>query len=83
MSKTIECKILSPVESLFSGSIEQVKLPLGNGGSFAVLHDHAPLLAKFSKGEITVSSEGQEKTINSETGGIAKVKNNTITILVK
>ena len=83
MSKSIPCKILSPEKTLFEGDVEQIKLPLWDGGNFAVLNDHAPLLGQFANGEMILSCDGQEKKLTSQSGGIAKILDNTITILVK
>ena len=83
MSNLIDCKVLSPEESLFNDKIEKAKLPLGNGASFAILHDHAPLISKFFEGGIILTAEGKEKKIKSENGGIVKVSNNKVAILIK
>ena len=47
-------EIITPDKKVFSGDVEEVKLP-GADGSFGILNNHAPIIATLKKGTVKVT----------------------------
>jgi F-type H+-transporting ATPase subunit epsilon len=80
--KTLTLELLTPDKSFFSGEINAVKVP-GSEGSFAVLFNHAPIIAMLSQGMIKItlpSGATQQFQIMS---GVIEVYCNEVTILAE
>jgi F-type H+-transporting ATPase subunit epsilon len=73
-------KIITPDETLFEGQAETVFLP-GAKGRFQILDNHAPLVSNLAKGEIKLTSSGEEKTFDIS-GGVVEVLKNQVVVLV-
>ena len=59
-----------------------IQLP-GSMGSFEVLQNHAPLIARIDKGKIKIIDEGRNKFYLDVNPGIVEVKDNKIVILTE
>ena len=53
---TFNFELVSPERLLFSGPVQQVVVP-GTEGDFAVLKDHAPVMATLRPGVAVVTDE--------------------------
>jgi F-type H+-transporting ATPase subunit epsilon len=73
-------KVLSPKEFIYEGDVVLVQLP-GSMGSFEILHNHAPLIARIDKGKIKIIDEGRNKFYLEVNPGIVEVKDNHIVVL--
>ncbi|MBW6478694.1 MAG: ATP synthase F1 subunit epsilon [Bacteroidales bacterium] len=75
-------KVLSPEEFIYEGEVVLVQLP-GSMGSFEILHNHAPLIARIDKGKIKIIDEGRNKFYLEVNSGIVEVKDNHIVVLTE
>lgn len=75
-------KVLSPDEFIYEGEVVLVQLP-GSMGSFQILHNHAPLIARIDKGKIKIIDEGRNKFYLEVNPGIVEVKDNNIVVLTE
>ncbi|MFN3554427.1 MAG: ATP synthase F1 subunit epsilon [Bacteroidales bacterium] len=78
----MELKVLSPEKFIYEGEVVLVQLP-GSMGSFEILHNHAPLIARIDKGKIKIIDEGRNKFYLEVNPGIVEVKNNKIVVLTE
>ena len=79
MDKTLRLVIVTPMGTPLDTTAESVTLP-GKDGSFGVLYGHAEMLAALTEGELVYRSGG-EVGRQAISGGIAQIKNNTVTVL--
>ena len=79
VDKSLRLVVVTPVGTLLDTTAESVTLP-GKDGSFGVLYGHTEMLAALTEGELVYRSDGKaaKQKIN---GGLAKIKNNTVTVL--
>ncbi len=77
----MQIEIVSPERMIYSGEVQQVRVP-GSAGSFAVLHNHAPIMSTLEKGRIKVTKLGGHVLFFDILSGVIQVKDNSITILV-
>ncbi|MDD2565125.1 MAG: ATP synthase F1 subunit epsilon [Salinivirgaceae bacterium] len=77
----MQIEILTPESLLYSGDIQQVRVP-GTSGSFAVLHNHAPIMSTLEKGQIKITEHSGENIYFDIHGGVIQVTKNIITILI-
>jgi len=75
-------EIVTPEKVVFQGDVTLVSVP-GEGGSFSILKDHAPIVASLKQG--TIRLEGKfvsdfEYTCNS---GVIECIKNHVTILIE
>jgi F-type H+-transporting ATPase subunit epsilon len=75
-------KVISPNDFLYEGNVVLVQFP-GTMGSFEVLNNHAPLIARIEKGKIKIIDEGRNKFFLEVTPGIVEVKDNQIVVLTE
>lgn len=78
----MQLKILSPKEFIYEGKVVLAQFP-GTKGSFQVLHNHAPLIARVDKGKIKIIDEERNKFFLQVMPGIVEVKNNMIVLLTE
>jgi F-type H+-transporting ATPase subunit epsilon len=80
MSKTIQLKIVTPTKTIFEGDVQNFTAP-GAVGTFQVLFNHAPIVAKLIPGMLkyVLSSGGEEHYYIS--GGFLELHKNTGTVL--
>ena len=75
-------KVISPDKEIYEGEVVLVQLP-GSKGSFEILHNHAPLIARLDKGKIKIIDEGRNKFYLEINPGIVEVKDNRIIVLTE
>ena len=79
-TKDFTVEIVTPVETKFEGTCEEIVLP-GIEGEMAVLGGHAPLLTMLSPG-VTVTVQGGERKVLSTGEGFATIAENKVVCLV-
>jgi F-type H+-transporting ATPase subunit epsilon len=73
-------KVISPENYIYEGEIVLVQLP-GSMGSFEILHNHAPLIARIDKGKLKIIDESRNKFYLEVNSGVVEVKDNNIVVL--
>lgn len=73
--------VLSPDKEIFSGAVKSVQVP-GEGGSFQMLENHAPIVSSLSKGVVNVVKANGEKMSFKVDGGFVEMLNNEVSLLV-
>lgn len=81
MADTFKFELVSPERVLLSESAEQVVLP-GAEGDFAVLANHAPMIATLRPGVLDVQLPGGPRRIFVK-GGFAEVEPDRLTVLAE
>src|ERR1700688_4861675 len=76
---TFHFDLVSPEKLAFSGEVDQVDVP-GGEGDFGVLAGHAPVVAAIRPGILTVMSGGTQQKI-IVLGGLAEVSDKGLTVL--
>jgi F-type H+-transporting ATPase subunit epsilon len=76
----MEISIITPDKMVFSGKAKLVQFP-GVDGLFAVLRNHAPMVAVLGEGKIRIDQEDNKKNFIPISGGLVELKNNVITVL--
>lgn len=75
-------EIVTPDSKVFDGEIKMLKVP-GTSGSFALLHNHAPIISTLEKGKIKFVEENGKESFFDIDSGIIEVKDNNIIVLVE
>lgn len=75
-------KVLSPQEFIYEGNVVLVQFP-GSMGSFEVLNNHAPLIARIDKGKLKIIDEARNKFFLEVKPGIVEIKDNKIIVLTE
>jgi len=78
----MQLKVLSPEKFIYEGEVVLAQFP-GSMGSFEILNNHAPMIARIDKGKIKVIDEGRNKFYLEVNSGIVEVKDNTIIVLTE
>ncbi len=80
MSKIIKLKIVTPTQTVFEGDVENFTVP-GAAGTFQVLFNHAPIVAKLAPGMLKyVLAAGSEEHYYVS-GGFLELHQNSGTVL--
>jgi F-type H+-transporting ATPase subunit epsilon len=80
-SKKMQLTVLSADKTIYSESVTLVRFP-GIDGSFTVLNNHAPMLARLKKGNLVVVPENSStKESVPIQGGLVRVLDNQILVL--
>ena len=77
----MQLEIITPDKVLFQGEITEARFP-GVDGSFEILKDHAPMIARIEGGQIRVTSSKGEKQYFTVDPGFVEVLNNRVVALV-
>lgn len=81
MDTPLNLEIVSPEAVVFSGNIQMVEMP-GRNGRFAILRNHAPIIATLANGQIHVKTDkGEELAFDCEAGYV-ECKENKVSILL-
>ncbi len=75
-------EIVSPSGRVFSGEATSVKAP-GVEGSFAVLRNHAPMIAAIEIGSLVVTDVTGNAITFATSGGFVEVSKNVVTVLAE
>ena len=82
MPRKYHAQIIARDGLKYDGQVEYVRLP-GADGSFGVMAHHAPLVALLQPGAVLVTeSSAQGPRHFACAGGVAEVRDNTLTVLV-
>lgn len=73
-------KIISASGIELETETQQITLPAADG-SLGILKNHAPLMAALKEGKVYYTVMGKKKSAEIS-GGIARVKDNTVIILI-
>ncbi|MEQ9103493.1 MAG: ATP synthase F1 subunit epsilon [Rhodothermales bacterium] len=82
MAGTLHVDIVSPTGSIYKGDAVSVQAP-GLEGSFAVLYNHAPMVATIAVGTLTVTDAKNTRIPFATSGGFLEVSGNRVTILAE
>ncbi len=77
----MQVEILTPSGQVFSGEADMVQLP-GVDGLFALLNNHAPMIAALAAGRIKLARAGVESFYTIKPGFV-EVLHNQVSILVE
>lgn len=81
MEGPLNLEIVSPENVIFNGNIEMVELP-GKNGRFAILRNHAPIIASLGTGDIHIKTDkGDEKSFPCQSGYV-ECKQNKVSVLL-
>lgn len=72
-------EIITPDKKLFDGPAISVHLP-GEGGSFEILNNHAPIISSLKKGKIKIVTNTNTELFEIESG-VVEMSNNKVIIL--
>jgi F-type H+-transporting ATPase subunit epsilon len=75
-------KVISPDAFVYEGNVVLVQFP-GTMGSFEVLHNHAPLIARIDKGRLKIIDEDRNKFYLEVNSGIVEVRDNKLVLLTE
>ncbi len=78
----MKLEVISPKKILYTGEVDLVQLP-GKMGSFEILQNHAPLVAILEKGRLKIIDTDRNTHFIPLSGGMVKVRRNTITVLTE
>jgi F-type H+-transporting ATPase subunit epsilon len=78
----MKLEIINPDTTIFSGDAELVQLP-GKEGSFAILNNHAPIIAVLKKGKVRVVGMDKKTRYFEIKGGVIEVLKNKVLILAE
>ncbi|MBW6458936.1 MAG: ATP synthase F1 subunit epsilon [Bacteroidales bacterium] len=73
-------EIITPDQTLYTGKVSMVQMP-GVDGLFAVLWNHAPMIAVLKKGRVKLRDDKDQLQYIEIKGGIVEVLNNKVLIL--
>jgi len=82
MAGNVNVDIVSPNGNVFRGEAARVQAP-GVQGSFEVLHNHAPMIAAFGIGTLTLTTPSGERIAFATSGGFLEVVDNHVSILAE
>lgn len=82
MADNLNVEIVSPAGRVFRGDAKGLIAP-GVEGSFEVLKDHAPLIAAFEVGKLTIRGLTGDSIEFATGGGFVEVLNNHVTVLAE
>jgi F-type H+-transporting ATPase subunit epsilon len=82
MAGTLYVEIVVPDGNVFRGEALGVRAP-GVEGSFTVLFNHAPMIAAFEIGPLTITLPSGERVVYATSGGFIEVLNNTVIVLAE
>ncbi len=77
----MNCKLISPTETLFEGQADMV-VAHNADGEFAVMDDHEPLLAALVPSRLRIKT-GASELIFTTAGGLLHVSRTQITIFAQ
>lgn len=73
-------EIITPQKVFFKGEVDMVRVP-GTKGSFAMLHNHEPIVSSLEPGVIKVEAIEKERYFLLSEKALVEQHNNKITII--
>jgi len=77
----LDTAIVDPNHVIYEGQTKRVFAP-GKMADLALLPNHTPLYTELVEGTVIIEETGGKKIEEKIDGGIARLRNNTLTILV-
>ena len=77
----MKIEIITPDKTIFAGEGKLVQLP-GLDGLFAILQNHAPLIASLKAGKVKIIDNSDVVAYYDITSGVVEVKENQVLVLV-
>jgi len=77
----MKIEIITPDKTIFAGKGKLIQLP-GLDGLFAVLQNHAPLIASLKAGKVKIIDHSDVAAFYDITSGVVEVKENQVLVLV-
>ena len=81
MAKSFQVHILAADRPFYVGRFESVILPTGDG-QYGILAGHSNMIAAVVPGELTYRVPGKENRVVAVSGGLVKVEDDDVLILV-
>ncbi len=78
----MKLEIITPEKTIYSGEVEMVQLP-GIDGLFAILNNHAPMIAALGKGRVKIRRGEKKIEFFEISGGILEVLKNKVLVLAE
>lgn len=78
----MKVEIINPDKTIFTGDAELVQIP-GKDGLFAILNNHAPLIAVLKKGRVRIVDKEKKTQYFEIKGGVIEVLKNKVLILAE
>ncbi len=78
----MKLEIITPEKTIYSGEVEMVQLP-GIDGLFAILNNHAPMIAALGKGRVKIRRGEKKIEFFDISGGILEVLKNKVLVLAE
>lgn len=75
-------KILTPDQSVFTGTVSSVKVP-GYDGAFQILENHAPIVAALRAGVVSIKKSNGEMMNFTIQKGFIEALQNEVSLLVQ
>jgi F-type H+-transporting ATPase subunit epsilon len=75
-------EIITPEKVFFRGNVESVRVP-GTKGSFAIKHNHAPIISTLEPGLIKIIHEMNERYFEMQDPAVVEQHENKIIILAE
>jgi F-type H+-transporting ATPase subunit epsilon len=80
-SYDLHLEVITPETVVFEGYVKLVQVP-GTEGTFTILQNHAPIVARLDKGGIRIVDESGKEDIIECGSGFLECRENMITILL-
>jgi F-type H+-transporting ATPase subunit epsilon len=77
----LETLIVDPNKTIYEGKVVKMFVP-GRLQDLAILPNHTPLYTELIEGTIAIEEAGGKKVEQKIDGGVLRVENNTVKILV-
>lgn len=78
----MQVEIITPDKKVFEGTASGIQVP-GNGGSFEVLENHAPVISALEKGKVRVRAQNGSYQYFEIDGGVIEVLQNNVIVLAE
>lgn len=78
----MQVEIITPDAVLYNGEAKMVQLP-GTDGSFAILENHAPIIATLGSGKIKVEDNSGQVLFIEINSGVLELSDNKANILAE
>jgi F-type H+-transporting ATPase subunit epsilon len=81
MERSIECTIITPERTLYSGEALSVTVQ-AHDGELGILYNHAPIISELGIGEVRLMGNANSEYLYIE-GGIVELQDNKLIVLAE
>ncbi len=78
----MQLQIITPEETFFKGDVDLVRVP-GSSGSFAIMHNHAPIISTLEPGTIKIVQGVDERFFDITEQSVVEQNNNKVIIITQ